>query len=294
MKNCKKCGAELEKKQNVCPACGKKQKGKGKFIVIAIVVIIIIAFVALLFSDPVPDEPDEVVYIGEEDIPKLYTNANDYVGKYVKITGQIFNIDEYDYGYYFQMNEDIENYENNTLVRFETDSDIKLDYDQYVMVDGYVAGAETYTSIAGLSITAPEIIAKDVQVISFIDAVYPTISTLEVGETIDKKGYKLTIDKVEFAEKETRIYYTFENGGKTTFSLYDYSVVATQGSNQLSMADRYFEDGYEGTEDDLKTGTISSGMLSFEGIDHENEFKVYFEGSDDNWDSYEFVFTITP
>lgn len=42
-KKCKYCQADIDKKAKICPACGRKQPGKGKFILIAIVVIIIIA-----------------------------------------------------------------------------------------------------------------------------------------------------------------------------------------------------------------------------------------------------------
>lgn len=46
MKQCKACGTELYKGAKICPKCGKKQGGKGKFIVIGVIVVLLIIIIA--------------------------------------------------------------------------------------------------------------------------------------------------------------------------------------------------------------------------------------------------------
>ena len=106
MKQCKACGTELYKGAKICPQCGKKQGGKGKFIVIAIVVIILILAVGGGGSDDSAqtsgstEAPAEITYTQyslAEMFDQLEANAmvaeETYTDAYVEVSGKILTID---------------------------------------------------------------------------------------------------------------------------------------------------------------------------------------------------------
>lgn len=106
MKQCKGCGAELYKGAKVCPKCGKKQGGKGKFVILAIIVIIIIAAVAGGGSDDTSSTQSadkkaaEITYTSYDlatMLDELENNAmvaeDTYTDAYVEVSGVISVID---------------------------------------------------------------------------------------------------------------------------------------------------------------------------------------------------------
>jgi hypothetical protein len=295
-KICKYCRSEIDIKAKICPNCRKKQGGKGKIVLLVILIIVILLIVLSLFggsgSSSASSEPDEVVYVDEADIQKIYGDPDAYAGKYVKLTGKVFNIEKSDSQLFIQINQDIENYDNNTLVYYSGDDYPDVKDDDYVSIDGYITGSTSYENIVGGTISAPEVVAKSIEVISYVDAVVPTQKTIEPNQVVEKDGYTLTLTKVEFAEKETRCYFTFENAGNSEFDLWDYETIIVQGSSQYNRSYNY-DGNYEELQSDIQPGVTTSGIVTFDGIDQNTDFSLIMTGYDnDSYEDYEFKFDV--
>ena len=211
-------------------------------------------------------------YLTEEQIAAMYSSPDDYKDKYVKITGEIFQEPETDdKGIYFQMWGDPSNSERNTLVGYNG-KDITVKNGDYVIVDGYIKGAYEGENALGGKVNAPVIVAETVTVSTYKDTVSPTISEITPeNATIDQNGMVMAIQKVEFAEKETRVYVTAENKTNTKSYIYTYSTKVTQDGAQFEQESNFNAD-YEELQSELLSGIKSSGVLVFPVIDSKKGF----------------------
>lgn len=240
-------------------------------------------------STPVPVmEP-----LSESEIPYLYTNTSNYIGREVTLTGKIFNNVEYDTGSVaFQMWQDPNNSENNTIIIYY-DNTIELKENDYVVISGTVYDVFEGENAFGGVVTAPRIIAEELSISSYAEIMNPTIKSIETGMTITQNGYEIILDKVEFAKSETRLYFTVNNNGKANFSVYDFNMKIVQGNKQYEYQDNWDAD-YPEIQSDLLPEVTTSGIVAFPSLDMESGFKVYVEGrSDDYREDFEtYLFTI--
>ena len=65
--------------------------------------------------------------------------------------------------------------------------------------------------------------------ITYIDYATPTLASFDIGQSVTESGVTFTVDKVEFAEAETRVYYTIENSRSASVRYHE--PVITMGSN---------------------------------------------------------------
>ena len=293
---CENCGKEVDETKKVCDNCGNrlKIKKKKKPLKIILIIIAILAVLMFLFGDsevsPIYDENGNPVYVESSNLNYIYSDTYSYLGKFVDITGIVFGEPEVSGEYTFlQMWADPENSEKNTIIYYKGNIDVKAD--EYIKVTGYVNSNESYTNAFGATISAPVIIATEIEKSSYMDVVSPTLKSVEfVDKVINQHGYKVEVNKVEFAENETRVYVTAQNSAKDEFSLYTYSAVVTQNGKQYEQELNYNAD-YEELQSDLKPGITSTGILVFPKIE-QTDFKLILDGSSDNWDidieEYEF------
>lgn len=234
--------------------------------------------------------PAEKVYLEADEIDNAYASPDDYKGKYVKLYGQVFGEPQKSEDYvYFQMYADPENYEKNTIVVFYGVQDINSG--DYVVVDGVVAGTYEYKNMMGGTIAALQIETDSVEESNYIDCCSPTIKSVDLNTTIDQKGYSVTLEKVEYANTETRLYFTINNDGSDNFSLYEFNMKLVQNETQYENDYNYNAD-YPKLQTDLMPGTKSSGIVVFPALDPDAGAKLYCEGSCDNWrtDLEDYVF----
>lgn len=100
----------------------------------------------------------------EENIVKLYEDPEAYVDHYFELTGVVFNVIGREDGMLvFQMNEDILNFENNTMVY--TMSEIEPEVGDRVRITGYAKGIEEYENIEGQQDQAVLILADSAEII---------------------------------------------------------------------------------------------------------------------------------
>ena len=196
--------------------------------VILLLAILLVAFIATGCGGsstvkPSYDKNGKPMYIAESDYEKIYTNTDAYKGKFVKLTGKIFTDPEKGDNYMgFQMYADPEKYEKNTLIYYS--ENISLKSDDYVEVTGYIFGTFEGSNAFGGSVSAPVVMATELKKSDYKTVMVPTIKEKTyTDKTINQSGCIITITKVEFAEKETRVYVTAENQSGSDFSIYTYS-----------------------------------------------------------------------
>ena len=122
-------------------------------------------------------------YLKESDIEKIYSDADLYKGKFVKIIAKVFDVEKDEENIYLQAFQDMENSDRNTLVMYG-DAEIDISEDDYVEIDGEILGKSEGENTFGGIVSAPTINAKYVKKLSYIDAVVPTIKEIKIGETI--------------------------------------------------------------------------------------------------------------
>lgn len=285
-KLCKHCQTEIPKKAKVCPQCRKKQGGIGKWIIIAVFVLLI--FSVFGGSDgsagaSVSDIPiEDRIYISDAEIENAYASPDSYKGKFIKIGGQVFGEPEIHNGeIYFQMHAEPDKAGKNTIVHFIGNENISSS--DYVIVDGVIKGSYDYKNMMGATITALEIETDNVVKSNYITCCAPTIKEVVLDQAIDQYGYSITVNKIEFAENETRVYLTATNDGTNNFSIYTYSMKAVQNQTQYEQQYNYNAD-YEEVQSELLSGTTTSGIVVFPAMDPEMPLKIYCDGYCDNWD----------
>lgn len=297
MKYCSKCGKEIDEKKGDCENCGNQQK-KKKLPKWAIILIIVgaVLFLFMLLGDsttqPKYDENGDPVYVENGKLDYVYSDTYEYLGEFVDIRGQIFNEPETDGEFtILQIWADPENAEKNTIIYYKGKLDVKTD--DYVKLTGYVYDVMDYENAFGGTMSAPVIMATKIEKGSYADVMSPTLKEVNyTNKSINQHNYKIEVTKVEFAEKETRVYVTAKNDAKDEFSIYTYSAVITQNGKQYEQDDNWDAD-YEELQSELKPGITSSGIIVFPKI-AQQDFKLIIDGSSDNWDIdiNEYVFNL--
>lgn len=104
------------------------------------------------------------------------------------VTGQLLERPEdYEDELAFQMFVDIENVDWNTIV-YTDQTNLDLNTDDYVRVQGEVLGAFEGENAFGGGITAPSVQASKVSIVSAGQAIDPAEKVVEVDQTLAKSG----------------------------------------------------------------------------------------------------------
>ncbi len=246
------------------------------------------------------EKSEKPVYLEETEISDLFSNPENFKGKYVKLSGKIFNGPDKEENYVaYQAWHDIQNSDKDFVFGMENPEE-ELSQGDYVIVDGVISGAFEGENIMGGTISCPMINAVSIERQSYMDAVVPTISEIVPENAMsEQNGIVLKVDKVEFAEKETRIYLTESNSSADKFSMWVYSIKIVQNGQQIEQ-DFTSSSSYEGNYAELSTDILpnasSSGVLVFPAMDSSAGFQIYAEGSSDNYelDFQPFTIDISP
>lgn len=236
-------------------------------------------------------EEPQLAPLTEDEIKRMYSSPEDYIGRTVELVGQVFAGVDYDEdGVYFQMWADAENFNNNTVVAY-LDPSFTVEDNQYVRVKGTVADVLVGENMMGATVTAPLIRADELAVLTYKEAVMPTIAVAEATtKTIEQRGYSVTVQTVELAEEETRAYISVTNNGSSTFSLYAFKMLLIQDGTQYEYTWNFMAD-YPELQTDIRPGITSEGVVVFPAI-KEAPFQIIMEGDSGDWneDLEEYVF----
>ena len=231
--------------------------------------------------------------LNETELDKLYSNPDDYVGKSVKLYGQVFNdVGSEDGTVCFQIFTDPSNAEDDVMVYYDSE-DYQVKTDEYVLVKGVVTDSYTGENAFGGEVTCPTIKATSVEESNYIDAVSPTLASFDINQKISAHGLDITIEKVEFAEKETRVYAAVTNSSSSAADLYTNISVLVQNGKQYE-----FEYNYDGAYDEfpstITAGVSVEGILTYPAIE-QSDFKLIFSGNvgDDYFEAQEIPVSIS-
>lgn len=249
--------------------------------VIAAIIIAAAITVTLLLNrevEPKLDANGNPVFVELTDV--VYTNADEYLGYYVNVKGKVFqNLGDNGETKGVQIWIDSDNCEQNMMIHYTTNETLK-DGD-YVICTGYIKEIHEYTNTYGTELSVPLIYSTDLRSASYIEVMAPTVSTITPENLIyEKYGYSITIDKVEYAESETRLYLTASNIGNATLHIdVDSSVIVQDGKQFHSETN--FEENYEEVPYNLNKGTTASGVVVFPAIG-DGKFDYIIELHSDN------------
>lgn len=252
---------------------------------IAIAVAVLSVTVSTIFLlngdvEPIVDENGNPVFVELTDL--VYTNADQYLGHYVNVQGKVFqNLGDNGEAKGVQVWIDPNNCEQNLMIHYTTDESFK-DGD-YIICTGYIKEIHTYTNTYGTELSVPLIYSTDLRSASYIEVMSPTVSTITPENlTYEKYGYSITVDKIEFADNETRLYLTTTNNGNATMYIDTYSSVIVQNEKQYKSVTNY-EANYEEVPYNLSKGTSMSGIVAFPAIG-DSGFEYVLEIHSDNFD----------
>ncbi len=209
---------------------------------------------------------DVLVPMRGEEIKSLYSTPKEFKNHCVELIGVLLNAPEVtEDGLVFQMWTDIENMDNNTIVSVQ-DTDLKLEDGDYVRVVGIVGDSVEGENMLGGKVSALTVRARECEKISYKEAVSPTLKEISVNQTQTQFGYAVTVQKVEFAEKETRVYIKVDNHGSSYFSLYSFDAKLSQNGKQYKEEDNWDAD-YPEIEPELLQGNYTEGVIVFPAIE---------------------------
>lgn len=271
----------------------KKTKKKPIWLIILIVVVVLF-FVIMLFGnkkvEPLYDESGNPVYVESDKLDYVYSDTKNYLGKFVDLKAQIFREPETDGDTtLLQVWADPEKSEKNTIIYYNGKLDVKTE--DYVKITGYVYEVMEYENAFGGKMSAPAIVATKIEKSNYKDVMAPTIKEVDyTDKLVNQYNYKIEVTKVEFAEKETRVYLTATNDAKEEFSIYSYGTVVTQNGKQYEPT-YDFNNDYDELQSTLKPGITDTGILVFPKIE-QKDFKLIVDANDNDWDTkieqYEF------
>ncbi|MDX8418127.1 hypothetical protein [Absicoccus intestinalis] len=229
-------------------------------------------------------------YVSKDEISNVFEDPDSYSGKYIKLSGKIFNVKKKDGGLNgYQICYDIKNNNQDFFVSLK--STPKFNNDDYVTVDGMINGTLEAENNLGNKITMPEISSAKVKKSSYMDLVVPAKKTISPNASQEINGIKLTIDKIEYAEEETRVYVTVVNNSGDTFDLNNYDIKLTMNGTQIEQDNSslsQYEGDYPQLSYEILNGITNSGILVFPKMD-QNNFTLLADGyTDANFDEINF------
>lgn len=225
---------------------------------------------------------DVIVPLSGEELKAFYSEPEKYINHYVEIVGQVFTSPKREDSILeVQVYEDIKNYDNSTLIYID-DKDFEVGSKEFIKVKGKVADMSEESSIFGGKYSTPTIFAVEYSTLDYKDAVAPTLKEVEVNETQTQLGYSITVQKVEFAEEETRVYLKVNNNGSAKFDLYTYSSKVVQNGHQHET-ETNFDADYPKIQTELLKGVETEGVIIFPKLE-QSDMDIVFSGSSENYD----------
>lgn len=238
---------------------------------------------------------EEKIYLEDSQIQQLFTDPEQFKGKYAKMSGVLLANPETDSdgSTALQIFYDTQNYDQNFIV-YTDNADASLKSGDYVKVDGKVRGKFTGQNAMGAEISIPAIENASVTKSTYMDVVAPTTAALEPNVSSEQHGITASVDKVEYSDLETRVYMTVKNDSSDNVSLDVYGIKLIMDGQQIAQDNNSvssFNGNYAELNYDITAGASSSGILVFPAIEQKKDFQVVLSNviSDDyelDFDTY--------
>jgi len=220
--------------------------------------------------------------LDNKNIDLLFSNPKEYKGANIEFTGRVFVKPERDKNsVYLQVFSDPKNSEGNIAVSYN-DPNLPVDTDSYVKISGVVKGEMKGTNVFGATLSIPMVEAQSIEIVDYITAVSPTLETINVDSEINQHGLIVALNKIEFAEDETRVYLKVKNNSNDSVSIWKHSAKVVQGNKQFECEYNFLAD-YPEIQNDLLPGVESEGIIPFPPMDPEQSLRFTIEGSCDDY-----------
>lgn len=227
--------------------------------------------------------------IPENEVANVIMDGEKYKGKRIELIGKVSSFEEKDGETVIQL------FTTGYLpVYVTTKKKVKFKETENVFVAGIVKGKKTGKNSFGAELSLLEIEGYEFKTGTELPN-FKAVKEIVVNKEQKQGGVKITVQKVEIAEKETRVYMSVENNTKETLYFMDTSVKIIQGKKQYDYQYEYGND-YPKISSDILKGIKSEGVITFPKIDENSSFKIQlsektFITSDDFKD---FIFEIKP
>lgn len=241
-------------------------------------------------SQGAAQEEAEPEYV--DNIKAVASDPDAYAGKYIKFSGVASVADETDDSYGLQVYLDT-NYNDSVLVEVPKDliSD-SISTDDYVAIDAKIEGAYDGQTVMGVDATWAHLTAVGIEKTTYMDAFVPTVKELAPNVSAEQNGFSVSVDKIEYADTETRVYLTATNNSEYTTSYGVYSIRLIQDGQQIeqdSASSSAYMGDYPELSYDVSAGASTSGVVVFPAIDQTKDFQVIVP--DTYSDNYELEFS---
>lgn len=227
-------------------------------------------------SEGTTKKEEKIEYIEESQVAELFTSPDDFEGKYVKLSGQLLSDPEKSDGEVaFQVWTNPLDSEQSFIVHCKTDCSVKIN--DYVKVDGKIAGSFDGETIIGADLSVPLIKTETVEVSSYMDVMAPTLKEISPNVSSEQHGLTVSVDKIEYSDIETRLYMTITNKGNEAAGVDVYGIRIVQDGKQIEQdmeSSSAYEGGYAELSYDVSAGASTSGVLVFPPLDQTKNFQV--------------------
>ena len=220
---------------------------------------------------------EEKVYVKESEFDELFTNPDQFKGKYVFLTGQLLDAPEKNGNTVtLQAWYDTKNYSQNFIV-YTNETDESFSSNDYIIVDGIVDGELKGENYFGEEVTAPLITDAKVTKSTYKDVVAPTVSEISPNATAEQKGFTVSVEKVEYSDVETRVYMTVANNTNESISFGAYDIKILLDNKQINIdnaSSSMYDGNYPELSYDIAAGASTSGVLVFPIIEQGKDFQI--------------------
>jgi len=221
--------------------------------------------------------------------PVLFSKPNGYLGATVDLTGKVSNFPEVGLLQMYvggAVSHDAVVHYNDSFVFVQDDC---------VKVTGTVEEEFVGINMFSATRTVPSISARTIDKVDCTQAINPAVKTVSLEKTQIKGGIKVVFHKVEFSDKNTRVYLTVENlNKKTGIGFYDFNAKALQGKRQYSTTYSYDVD-YPQIKSDIPPKIEENGVVIFDPLDYKTQrsAKFQFEATrQDTYATFNFIFLL--
>ncbi|MES5396284.1 DUF4352 domain-containing protein [Bacillus amyloliquefaciens] len=219
--------------------------------------------------------------VKKEDLAKLYTDADKFKNYKVDLYVKVFDVDQDEDGTYLQGYADPEKSSKNTLI-MSSNPNLKIKDDDIIHVVGKVKDKYEGKNALGGTVTAPRIVADKIEKSDYATAFAPAEKTIKLNKTENHNGYAMTLQKVELAQSQTRIYISIENKSKDQINFYDFNSKITAANKQLEP-DSDIEGNYPKIQSEILPGVKTEGVIVFPKLEGQKA-NIILEGSSENYD----------
>ena len=250
--------------------------------IISSIVLIMVITTALIFMVGCGSKetaPEDRVYLEGSDIDAAISDGDAYKGKWIKVVGKVFNVDTDGDNIAIQAWYDPVNASQPFMVYATKDIAGSVNNDEYISVDGKISGVFSGENMMGSEVKNLLIEADSLKVGTYDELYAPAENTKTVGETQDQHGVKVTLDRIEYAKGEARVYISVQNDSGEKASIYTFDSKAIQDGKQFDH-----EENYEAGNDDMGEildGASKEGVIRFKGLDPDKQVKIQIKAFSD-------------